>query len=202
VMKPVMASLKTRYGDRVQYHYHEFNHPDAAKVTADFAIRAHPEIFLLDRNGRVVRKFMGVVSGDVLEAAIDGLLPSGAGAGAGATVSSPTQRDAGAGAVEIEVTLLPPGSPQAARYAAGGQTVFLVAMNTHSVDLSGYDLVQLSELRAGGRRLAPLRWVATSESGHHRSGALIFPEVDRAAGLEVRMMTVAGVPVRLFRWGP
>ena len=74
MMKPVMASLKALYGDRVQYHYHEFNQPDAAKVNADFDIKAHPEIFLLDRKGRIVRKFIGVVSRDVLETAIDGLL--------------------------------------------------------------------------------------------------------------------------------
>ena len=73
MMKPVMASLKARYGDRVQYHYYEFNQPDAAKVNADFGIKAHPEIFLLDRKGRIVRKFIGVVSRDVLETAINGL---------------------------------------------------------------------------------------------------------------------------------
>jgi hypothetical protein len=95
-----------------------------------------------------------------------------------------------------------PGSADAAKYAVGAQTAFLVSMNTHSVDLAGYDLVRISELQAGERRLAPIRWVATSDNTHHRSGALIFPEVDRAAGLELRIMAVAGVPVRTFRWVP
>ena len=65
-----------------------------------------------------------------------------------ASKSSLTQRDAGEGAVEIEVTLVVPNSPDAAKYGAETQTVFLVSMNTHSVDLSGYDLTQISELLA------------------------------------------------------
>lgn len=74
MMKPVMASLKAFYGDRVQYHYHEFNQPESAKVNKDFDIKAHPEIFLLDRQGRLVRKMVGVVPRYDLEKAINGLL--------------------------------------------------------------------------------------------------------------------------------
>jgi hypothetical protein len=129
-----------------------------------------------------------------------GLAP-GRTAGA-STASSPTQRDRGQGAVEITVTLARPGTPEAARYAAGTETVFLVAMDTHSVDLGGYDLVTLSELTAGQRRLAPARWVAASDNNHHRSGALIFPEVDRSADLELRIRDIAAIPVRVFRWAP
>lgn len=73
-MKPVMASLKALYGDRVQYHYHEFNQPESAKVNKDFGIKAHPEIFILDRQGRLVQKMVGVVPRYDLEKAINGLL--------------------------------------------------------------------------------------------------------------------------------
>lgn len=122
-----------------------------------------------------------------------------------ASSSSLTQRDQGQGAVEIEVTLVLPGSPDAAKYSADTQTVFLVTMNTHSVDLSGYDLVKVSELVAIGKTFQPTRWVGTSDGSHHRSGALIFAQpkkVDRNAGLELRIKTIAGVPVRTFRWTP
>lgn len=74
-MKPVMASLKVLYGDKVQWHYHEFNSPDAARVNKDFEITAHPEIFLLDRRGNLVRKFVGVVGAYELETALRPLLP-------------------------------------------------------------------------------------------------------------------------------
>lgn len=71
-MKPVMASLKAQLGDKVTYHYHEFNQPESAKVNRDFKIAAHPEIFILDRRGRLVRKFVGVVGMDEL---MDALRP-------------------------------------------------------------------------------------------------------------------------------
>lgn len=73
-MKPVMASLRNRYGDQVTWHFHEFNQPDSAQVNRDFAIRAHPEIFVLDRRGRLRRKFVGVVPLAELEAALRPLL--------------------------------------------------------------------------------------------------------------------------------
>ena len=119
-----------------------------------------------------------------------------------ASKSSLTQRDAGEGAVEIEVTLVVPNSPDAAKYGAETQTVFLVSMNTHSVDLSGYDLTQISELLAAGQRLAPIRWVSTSDDSHHRAGALLFPKVNQRVPLELRIKTIAGVAVRTFRWAP
>lgn len=74
MMKPVMASLQARYGDQVQWHFHEFNQPESAKVNRDFEIKAHPEIFVLDRTGRLVRKFVGVVSMYDLETTLRGIL--------------------------------------------------------------------------------------------------------------------------------
>ncbi len=74
-MKPVMASLKAQFGGTVTYHYHEFNQPDAAQVNRDFWIEKHPEIFILNRRGRLVRKFVGVVSLDTLSAVLRPLVP-------------------------------------------------------------------------------------------------------------------------------
>ena len=102
--------------------------------------------------------------------------------------------------MEIEATLVLPGSPDAAKYKADTQTVFLVSMNTHSVNLAGYNLVEISELVAAGQTLKPTRWAGTSDDSHHRAGVLTFPKVDRTAGLELRIKTIAGVPVRIFRW--
>lgn len=113
-----------------------------------------------------------------------------------------TQRDQGEGGVAVEVTLVRPGTADGARYGAATHTVFLVAMNTHSVDLGAYDMVRVSELRAGGRRLTALRWISTSDNNHHRAGALVFPQADPSAGLELRIKTIGGIPVRTFRWAP
>lgn len=109
------------------------------------------------------------------------------------------QRDAGEGGVEIEVTL---GGPRAAKYETDRYTVFLVAFTTHSGDLSGYDLVVLSELRAGGKTLKAVRWVSISDDSHHRAGALVFPKVDESRPLELRIRDIAAVPARTFRWAP
>lgn len=116
--------------------------------------------------------------------------------------SALTQREKGEGAVEIEVTLVLPGSPDGAKYGADQQTVFLLSMSTHSVDLTGYDLVKVSELTAAGQTLKPVRWISTADNSHHRSGALLFSKVDRRTPLELRIKTIAGVPVRTFRWVP
>jgi len=109
------------------------------------------------------------------------------------------QRDQGEGGVEIEVTF---GGPGAAAYEPERYSVFLVAMNTHSVDLSGYNLVALSELRTGGKSFKALRWISTADDSHHRSGVLIFPKVDAGQPVELAIKTIAGVAVRTFRWVP
>lgn len=117
------------------------------------------------------------------------------------------QRDKGEGGVEIEVTFVTTEyvrsvNKDAAKYEPDKYAVFLVAMNTHSVDLSGFDMVKISELRAGGKSLAPLRWISTSDNSHHRAGVLIFPKVDEKQAVELIIKTIAGVPARTFRWAP
>lgn len=118
-----------------------------------------------------------------------------------------TQKDGGEGGVEIAATYVTPDyvrsvNKEAAKYEPEKYAVFLVSMNTHSVDLSGYDMVKISELRVSGKTLAPVRWVSTSDDSHHRAGALIFPKVDAKQAVELAIKTIAGVPARTFRWTP
>ena len=87
--------------------------------------------------------------------------------------------------------------------------VFNVAMDTHSVDLDGYDLAQLAMLRTDdGHEVQPTAWEAP-KGGHHRSGTLTFPtttEDGRAVigpetrAIELVIRDVAGVPERVLRW--
>ncbi len=91
---------------------------------------------------------------------------------------------------------------------AGGLT-FRVAMDTHSVDLDGYDLKRLAALRTErGAAVPPATWDAPP-GGHHREGSLVFPDRlpdgtpvlapgTRAVTLVVR--EVGGVPERAFTW--
>jgi len=123
----------------------------------------------------------------------------GAAPAAASAASGSVRRDQGEGGVEIEVTY---GGPQAARYEPDRYTVFIVAMTTHSGDLTRYDMVKVSELRAGGRTFQPLRWVSTSDDSHHRSGVLIFPKVASGQPIELVIKTIAGAAARTFRWTP
>src|SRR6266851_5007112 len=53
--------------------------------------------------------------------------------------------------------------------------VFAVEMDTHVVNLDGYDLRQLASLRTDqGQEIQPTSWNGPS-GGHHRSGTLTFP---------------------------
>ncbi|MBF6596519.1 MAG: hypothetical protein IVW51_19000 [Thermaceae bacterium] len=89
--------------------------------------------------------------------------------------------------------------------------VFKVTMDTHSVDLDGYDLTRLSTLRTDdGREALPLTWDAP-KGGHHREGKLTFsanaldgkPLVGTdTKGLELIIYDVAGVAQRSFKWIP
>jgi len=94
---------------------------------------------------------------------------------------------------------------------ASAGPVFDVALDTHAVDLDGFDLAQLAVLRAdGGREVRPTGWDAP-KGGHHRSGRLTFPTTTAdgttliSAGtrtVELVIRGVAGVPERVFVWRP
>jgi len=138
------------------------------------------------------------------------LLVGRAGSDSGADAAGPNllRRDRGEGGVEIEVLYATPEYARTSndkalqKYEPDRYAVFVVAMNTHTVDLSGYDMVKISELVAGGKRYAPLRWQSTSENAHHRSGVLIFPKIQPPFPVELLIKTVAGIPVRRFQWTP
>jgi hypothetical protein len=92
---------------------------------------------------------------------------------------------------------------------SGAEMIFTVAMDTHVVDLDGYDLKQLAVLRIdGGREVQPTSWEAP-KGGHHRSGTLTFPATGAdgtsliAAGthtIELVIRDLTDVPERSFRW--
>lgn len=90
-----------------------------------------------------------------------------------------------------------------------GSLTFSVIMNTHSVDLDGYDLGRLATLRNDrGQELKPQRWDAPA-GGHHRSGVLVFPPADGSGNpilapgtksIELVIRDVAGIKERVLRW--
>ncbi len=82
---------------------------------------------------------------------------------------------------------------------------FRVAMNTHSVELDGYDLMNLSVLRDDmGNEYSPESW-DSRPGGHHRKGTLTFPLPDSLIQRETEYMEmiirdVAGIESRTLMW--
>jgi hypothetical protein len=85
--------------------------------------------------------------------------------------------------------------------------VFEVAMDTHSIDLDGFDLKKLAVLRTdSGVEVAPIDWAAPN-GGHHREGKLSFPATsdgrrlldETTRGVTIIVRDVAA-PERSFRW--
>lgn len=118
-------------------------------------------------------------------------------AGRSSAQPGPTQTSEGGG-VTLKATWLEPRD----------RLEFKIVLDTHSVDLDGYDLRALATLRAEHvRSVSPIAWDAP-KGGHHREGTLRFPArdaggagvyaADRAYTLSIR--DVAGVPLRTFTW--
>lgn len=121
---------------------------------------------------------------------LGGLL--GHGDGFAAAVAGMTQTVAGGG-VTVKVTYLNPQSTDAAR--------FEVVLDTHSVNLDGYDLENLSLLRDEAGRSYPPTGVKNKGSGHHREITLVFPKPSsEAKRLELVIKDIAGIKERSFRW--
>ena len=120
--------------------------------------------------------------------------------GQGIAGSNTTQSSSG-GSVTIDVTWENLRDPSALRFS--------VAMNTHSVELDGFDLGKLTTLRNDqGQEVSPESWDAPQGS-HHRSGTLIFPAKDGSGkpivgpgvkSLDLVIRDVAGVKERVLKW--
>ncbi len=88
-----------------------------------------------------------------------------------------------------------------------GYVLVHLALDTHTVDLNGYDLLGLATLQ--GREamaMAPVRWIGIQESSHHRDGLLAFPGESNEAwasqeGMaELTLRQIAQVSERSLRW--
>lgn len=95
------------------------------------------------------------------------------------------------------------------RIDAVDAVAFTVVLDTHSVNLDAYDLVQLAVLRTpSGEEIAPLGWDAPA-GGHHREGTLNFPATaaDGTALIQpdggqfvLVIRDIAGIAERTFGW--
>ena len=83
----------------------------------------------------------------------------------------------------------------------GTDLAFKVVLDTHSVNLDGYQWEQIVSLRGRDGTAIPAAAVEQSSgSGHHREAVLRFPAGSTDGAIEVVVAGVANVKERLFRW--
>ena len=113
----------------------------------------------------------------------------GSGAALQSGFQTVTTGDTGQGNVEIALT------PKA---MVNGKLEVVLAANTHSVDLSPFDLKQIGQLDDGGKMLRPTS--APSLSGHHVSGTLVFEGVAEKQPFTIVITGIPAVERRVFAW--
>ena len=121
---------------------------------------------------------------------LSGLL--GSGESFGAAAADATQTVSGGG-VTAKVTYLNPRSNDDPR--------FQVVLDTHSVNLDGYDVKSITVLRDDAGKSYQATTAENKGSGHHREATLTFPKISpEAKVLELVIRDIAGVKERVFRW--
>ncbi|MBI3032488.1 hypothetical protein HYY69_03365 [Candidatus Woesearchaeota archaeon] len=79
-----------------------------------------------------------------------------------------------------------------------GKLLVDLAANTHSVDLSQFDLKQIISLTFDGKSMKPVE--APALSGHHANGILVF---NAGEALKSFTITIEGIPQeqrRVYQW--
>ena len=137
--------------------------------------------------------------------------PAGGGSSAGpspaaATNAKPitlTVNDGGQGGITVKATWVVPGSPEASTAQLDRYLALKLTLDTHSGDLTRYDLTKVSVLRDDkGKESSPAAWENVSNDSHHREGLLKFPkgaeQGSKTVDLVIRDM--GGVKERSLRW--
>jgi len=73
-----------------------------------------------------------------------------------------------------------------------------ISLNTHSVDLSQFDLMQITTLEYNGKTIKPLS--APELSGHHSSGTLSFDTDTEIKNFRIIIKGIPAVEERVFEW--
>jgi len=81
---------------------------------------------------------------------------------------------------------------------SNGELDFDISLNTHSVDMSQFDLTKIVELIADGSVYYPVS--APTLAGHHNSGTLKFEIPSEPSSFKVTIKGIPDVDVRTFEW--
>lgn len=121
--------------------------------------------------------------------------------GGNATGTSAVQEKGSAGFRTISSGSTDPGSAQidlTPRGISNGRLEVDFAINTHSVDLSQYDLAKATILEHDGRKIFPT--AAPKLEGHHSSGTLTFNVGENLNNFKIIIKGVPDIEERVFEW--
>lgn len=121
--------------------------------------------------------------------------------GGNATGTSAVQEKGNAGFRTISSGSTEPGSAQIDLTPKGivnGKLGIDFAVNTHSVELSQYDLAKTTVLEYNGRKILPT--AAPKLEGHHSSGTLIFNVGESLNNFKIIIRGIPDVEERVFEW--
>lgn len=100
------------------------------------------------------------------------------------------------GSVSVKASVIPEKSNDR-------QLVFELVLNTHSIDLSEYDIAKASRIFFdGSEKKTEFTWKPSSKDSHHMSGILIWNgqmTVDLKE-VNLRLVEIDSIPVRSFSW--
>ena len=74
-MAPVVHGLEQKYGDQIDFAYLDIEDPRTDEYKREFGFRAQPHIFLLDGSGEILQQWVGLVSAEELDAALQAAAP-------------------------------------------------------------------------------------------------------------------------------
>lgn len=80
-----------------------------------------------------------------------------------------------------------------------GVVVFDFFLNTHSVNLTDFDIQDNVVLISGRNTFKPTEWVENGGSGHHRNGKLVFTAPVQGE-IELVVFNLAGIRERKLTW--
>ncbi|RMF54614.1 hypothetical protein D6745_04710 [Candidatus Woesearchaeota archaeon] len=84
------------------------------------------------------------------------------------------------------------------QYIKDSRLVVNARLNTHSVDLSQFDLKQVTTLEYNGKTVNPIE--APQLSGHHSRGNIIFEVGEEPESFRIIIKGIPNVEERIFEW--
>ncbi len=73
-MAPIVHGLEDRYSDRMAFSYLDVDDPANTGFEQTLGFRYQPELYLLDAQGQLIKKWIGAVAEQDLAAAFDAAL--------------------------------------------------------------------------------------------------------------------------------